>query len=138
MEQHACTLIGCPEVLAEARVLVVASSADLEDAKIEACRNTRCSEAVHRAVASNYGNLVGDLLANYSINGETDASVMVTFRDDGSPLLADGDVYTVRVTSSTGTLLATHRWTATYATFYPNGEDCDDGGCRKATLTPES
>jgi hypothetical protein len=49
----------------------------------------------------------------------------------------DGDLYSVELRASDGTLILARRWTARYERFYPNGKQCDDG-CLRAHLTPAS
>lgn len=49
------------------------------------------------------------------------------------PEIEDGDVHSVALTRSDGSLLAAREWTATYSESYPNGEHCPS--CVHAELT---
>jgi hypothetical protein len=46
----------------------------------------------------------------------------------------DGDQYSLIIRDLDGVELAAYQWTATYARFYPNGEECDEEPCMTVSL----
>lgn len=134
--QHVCTLIGC---LAPASfdMLAGADAATLTGANVTICVNERCASGLITTpdVPGDELHFVGPQIVTfvdiraaaqrYDVRG----GILPT---DG---LADGDVYTVMLQTSSGTVVVSKAWTATYTADYPNGPDCNV--CLYATLQPQ-
>jgi hypothetical protein len=98
---------------------------------VTVCLNNRCSSATL---------LADDVFV--PLAGEVTADGFITETSRGFEVAAevtnldthDGDVYSATITVH-GTAIASTTGTATYQTYYPNGEDCG-GGCPSTTITP--
>lgn len=107
-----CTLMGCVNG-ARLHVTQRFATADLAGATFAACRGAVCGPTI---VITAFPKDLGD--------GTSSLEVSAEFTGDRGQL-ADGDVWTLKVTRPDGSALFAGTGTARYTKGYPNGQECD-------------
>jgi hypothetical protein len=128
--EKSCSAVGCTSG-ALMKITTVPDPSTLDGAALTVCLNGRCSSATLHA-NDVFVQLAGEVTVDGYIS-ETSHGFEVDAEVENLDT-HDGDVYSATITAS-GSTIASTTGTATYHTYYPNGEDCG-GGCSAATLTP--
>ena len=103
---------------------------------VTACRNGSCTE-LQTAAAESCKLAPGAprIEVCFSAAGASTQPIgVIVYYDPDAPALADGDVYTLKVTDASGASLVDFSGTASYQEHRPNGAGCDPA-CKSAELS---
>jgi hypothetical protein len=103
---------------------------------VEACRNASCTRLENAAAEScKLTQGTPRIEVCFSPASATTQPIgVIVYYDPGAPALADGDVYTLKVTDAAGQSLVNFTGTASYQEHRPNGAGCDPA-CKSAELS---
>lgn len=141
---HTCTLIGCSDT---EQLTFQVTAAQVADTHVSACRNARCWQGEIAAAdlttvtAQRRLRLRADDGSNDSIECVIDTplpagTARFTFIwEDPDTRVAAGDALSATFADSSGNAVFSARGTiSSVDEYFPNGEDCDEQGCREASV----
>jgi hypothetical protein len=142
---HVCTLVGC----SDSEQLTFRATVDqVSDTQVSACRNARCwhgsiAAADLTTIAAQHRlSLAPDDGSNASIDCIIETplpagTARFTFIWENmlDPRVSAGDVLSATFTDASGNAVLSAKGTIrSFEEYFPNGEDCDDEGCRTASV----